>query len=98
MDRMPAKTDRVTSADATPPPVPPKAWTGARDPLVDALRSVALARVVLWHAFAAPWLSWIFPAMPVMFFLAGAVLAGSVSGARSDGGIRMLGQIGRAHV
>ncbi|WP_420123086.1 serine hydrolase [Nakamurella sp.] len=72
---MPAPTDLPAPAA---PPVSPRPG-GNRDPLVDALRSVALARVVLWHAFAAPWLSWIFPAMPVMFFLAGAVLAGSVA-------------------
>ena len=55
----------------------------ARDPLVDVLRSVALVRVILWHAFAAAWLSWVFPAMPVMFFLAGSLLASGVS--RSSG-------------
>ena len=86
MDRMPAPDD--LRARAAPPAADPRPGTraGGRDPLVDALRSVALARVVLWHAFAAPWLSWIFPAMPVMFFLAGAVLAGSSTraiGARS---------------
>lgn len=58
----------------------------ARDPLVDGLRSIALGRVVLWHAFAAPWLSWVFPAMPVMFFLAGSVLAGSVAAGSGTNG------------
>lgn len=73
MDGMPAPTDHPAPSA---PPASPRPG-GTRDPLIDALRSVALARVVLWHTFAAPWLSWIFPAMPVMFFLAGAVLAGS---------------------
>lgn len=75
---------------------------GARDPLVDGLRTVALGRVVLWHAFAAPWLSWVFPAMPVMFFLAGSVLAGSAltgSGATGSGPIaparRLARRLGR---
>ncbi|HEY5878490.1 MAG TPA: serine hydrolase [Nakamurella sp.] len=69
---MPPPTDHPSPfASATRP-------AGARDPLVDGLRVVALGRVVLWHTFAAPWLSWIFPAMPVMFFLAGSVLAGSL--------------------
>ncbi len=74
---MPAATDPMPGT--TPRP-------GTRDPLVDGLRTVALGRVVLWHAFAAPWLSWIFPAMPVMFFLAGSVLAGSaLSGSALSG-------------
>ncbi|WP_395726097.1 serine hydrolase [Nakamurella sp.] len=85
---MPSPTARPASGDPSVPPTAPR----SRDPLVDALRSVALARVVLWHAFAAPWLSWIFPAMPIMFFLAGAVLAGSSTGGRSAGGVRTLGR------
>ncbi|MBB2900465.1 CubicO group peptidase (beta-lactamase class C family)/peptidoglycan/LPS O-acetylase OafA/YrhL [Kineococcus radiotolerans] len=50
----------------------------ARDPLYDGLRAAALSRVLLWHALAWPWLSWVFPAMPVMFFLAGSLLAASL--------------------
>lgn len=73
-------------------PVPAPPGRDSRDPLVDALRSVALARVVLWHAFAAPWLSWIFPAMPVMFFLAGAVLAGAATAAGATDHLRTLGR------
>ena len=56
---------------------------GARDPLLDGLRSVALLRVLLWHALAWPWLSWVFPAMPVMFFLAGSLLATSLARGRA---------------
>lgn len=47
-----------------------------RDPALDLLRAVALARVILWHTFAAPWMT-IFAAMPVMFFVAGTLLAAS---------------------
>ncbi len=56
------------------PPAPAR----TRDPLVDGLRTVALVRVLLWHALAWAWLSWVFPAMPVMFFLAGSLLATSL--------------------
>ena len=44
-----------------------------RDPALDLLRTVALARVLLWHAFAAPWMTF-FAAMPVMFFVAGTLI------------------------
>jgi CubicO group peptidase (beta-lactamase class C family)/peptidoglycan/LPS O-acetylase OafA/YrhL len=44
-----------------------------RDPALDLLRSVALVRVILWHAFAASWMMAI-AAMPVMFFVAGSLL------------------------
>lgn len=47
-----------------------------RDPALDLLRSVALARVVLWHAFAAAWMTF-FAAMPLLFFVAGVLLAAS---------------------
>ncbi|WP_432562342.1 serine hydrolase [Kineococcus sp. SYSU DK003] len=68
------------------PVLEPTATTSARDPLLDGLRTVALGRVLLWHALAWAWLSWVFPAMPVMFFLAGSLLAtslGRVPGRRS---------------
>ncbi len=44
-----------------------------RDPLLDLLRTVALGRVVVWHLFAATWLTW-FAAVPVLFVVAGALL------------------------
>lgn len=47
-----------------------------RDPFYDAIRSVALVRVVAWHATGLPWLTWIVAAMPAMFFTAGAMLPG----------------------
>lgn len=49
-----------------------------RDAALDALRSVALARVVLWHAVGATWLT-AFAAVPLMFFVAGSLLAASLS-------------------
>ena len=61
MDRPPSATPLVA-----PPDRP-------RDTVLDLLRTVALIRVLLWHAFAAPWMTW-FAAMPVMFFVAGTLL------------------------
>jgi CubicO group peptidase (beta-lactamase class C family)/peptidoglycan/LPS O-acetylase OafA/YrhL len=51
---------------------------GGRDGALDLLRGVALVRVVAWHTFAATWLTW-FAAIPVMFFVAGALLVPSLA-------------------
>src|SRR3954447_10083592 len=45
-----------------------------RDPALDLLRGVALLRVVLWHTFATTWMT-AFAAIPLMFFVAGTLLA-----------------------
>lgn len=58
--------DRVTEE-------PPGA---GRSAVVDLVRSLALARVVVWHLLAVEWLTWI-AAMPIMFFAAGMFLARS---------------------
>ncbi len=47
--------------------------TRRRDPALDLLRAVALARIVLWHLYAQTWLTWI-AAVPVMFFVAGTLI------------------------
>jgi CubicO group peptidase (beta-lactamase class C family)/peptidoglycan/LPS O-acetylase OafA/YrhL len=62
----------MTSASASTAPLP--SAPAGRDPALDLLRTVALGRVVLWHAFAASWMTF-FAAMPVMFFVAGTLLA-----------------------
>ncbi|MFK8024401.1 MAG: serine hydrolase [Ilumatobacter sp.] len=49
-----------------------------RDGFLDALRAVAIIRVVLWHAFGTPWLSWVVATMPLMFFVAGSLLHASL--------------------
>ena len=54
----------------------------ARDAALDLLRSVALGRVILWHAFAATWMTTI-AAMPVMFFVAGSLLGTGGTGGPS---------------
>jgi CubicO group peptidase (beta-lactamase class C family) len=49
-----------------------------RDAALDLLRSVALVRVVLWHAIPWMWLTY-FAAMPAMFFVAGSLLSASTA-------------------
>jgi peptidoglycan/LPS O-acetylase OafA/YrhL len=44
---------------------------------LDALRAVALTRVVVYHAVGHDWIT-LFTAMPLMFFIAGSLFAGSV--------------------
>jgi peptidoglycan/LPS O-acetylase OafA/YrhL len=56
-----------------------------RDLVFDLVRIVALARVVTWHTVPAAWLTW-FAAMPLMFFVAGALLARSAA-SRSYGAL-----------
>ena len=54
------------------PPKPP------RDGFLDTVRSIALVRVVIWHAFGVPWISWVIATMPTMFFVAGSLLASTL--------------------
>ncbi|GAA2979968.1 MULTISPECIES: acyltransferase family protein [Streptomyces] len=49
-----------------------------RDRWFDVLRACALVRVVAYHTFAWPWLGYVFPAMGVMFALAGSLMARSL--------------------
>ncbi|MCB0985111.1 MAG: acyltransferase, partial [Ilumatobacter sp.] len=45
---------------------------------LDGLRAIALGRVVLWHTFAAAWITWVVSAVPAMFFVTGSLLAASL--------------------
>lgn len=47
------------------------------DRLLDTIKSIAILRVIAWHTWSWPWLSWI-PAMPTMFFANGALLHSSL--------------------
>ena len=58
---------------------PPSA--SRRDPALDLIRCIALGRVVLWHAFAATWMT-LFTAIPLMFFVAGVLLGAAAEGHR----------------
>lgn len=51
---------------------------GDRDTFLDAVKAIAIARVVAWHTWSWWWLSWI-GAMPAMFFASGALLDVSVA-------------------
>jgi peptidoglycan/LPS O-acetylase OafA/YrhL len=65
-----------------------------RDPFLDALRAFAALRVVALHTFdrdelvGAPWIEWIVPGMPVMFFVSGVLLADSLRRRRALGVVR----------
>jgi peptidoglycan/LPS O-acetylase OafA/YrhL len=60
-----------------------------RDQYVDALRALALVRVVTYHAFGWIWLPVLFPSMAVMFALAGSLVAASLA-SRPGGHWRVL--------
>ncbi|MFJ8506995.1 acyltransferase [Streptomyces avermitilis] len=73
----------TSGADAPTPgadaPAPrPKAKVGGRDRYFDALRAVALVRVVTYHTFGWAWAGLVFPSMGVMFALAGTLMAKSL--------------------
>ncbi|MGS2614132.1 glycosyltransferase [Micromonospora sp. LZ34] len=51
---------------------------GGRDRWFDALRALALGRVIVYHMFGYAWLSVAFPAMGVMFALGGSLMARSL--------------------
>lgn len=49
-----------------------------RDRFLDTLRTIALFRVMLWHAFGEPVLTYLVAAVPAMFFVTGSLLAKSL--------------------
>ncbi len=51
---------------------------GDREIFLDAIRTVALLRVVLWHATGAPPVTYLVAAVPTMFFVNGSLLANSL--------------------
>ncbi len=53
--------------------------TSSRSAFLDAIRAIATIRVVVWHAYGAPLISWCIAAMPAMFFVFGSLLAASLS-------------------
>lgn len=70
---------------AAPDPARPEASARPpRDRYFDALRSVAIVRVVMLHMFGFAWLSFIFPSMGVMFALGGSLMVKSVERSAKD--------------
>jgi CubicO group peptidase (beta-lactamase class C family)/peptidoglycan/LPS O-acetylase OafA/YrhL len=62
----------------SPPATTPSAISaGKRNAFLDVVRTIATIRVVAWHAFGAPVLSYLVAAMPAMFFVFGALLGKS---------------------
>src|ERR1041384_5477995 len=52
---------------------------GSRNRYIDTLRAVAIVRVIIYHAFGWAWLSFVLPAMGVMFAIAGSLMAASLA-------------------
>jgi CubicO group peptidase (beta-lactamase class C family)/fucose 4-O-acetylase-like acetyltransferase len=53
---------------------PKEPRTESRNSFLDAVRAVAIVRVVLWHTFGYAWLSFLIASMPAMFFVAGSLM------------------------
>lgn len=72
----PAVESRTTTAITTatgPGPRPP-----ARDRYLDFLSALALVWVVIYHLFGWAWLTVAFPSFPIMFALAGSLVASAL--------------------
>lgn len=48
-----------------------------RDHFLDLIRTISTGRVVLWHTFGVPFISYLVAAMPAMFFVFGSLLEAS---------------------
>nr|WP_309221700.1 acyltransferase [Streptomyces sp. Act143] len=73
----PAPAPALAAQPALPAPPAPRR-KGGRNLYLDFLRAVALVRVVTYHTFNWAWLTLAFPAMGVMFALAGSLMARSL--------------------
>jgi peptidoglycan/LPS O-acetylase OafA/YrhL len=65
-------------ADTAEPPRAEPPRPAGRDRYFDALRALALVRVVAYHTFGWAWAGLVFPSMGVMFGLAGTLMAKSL--------------------
>lgn len=69
-------TDRQVGQSATKP--------RRRESYIDILRAAAIARVLFYHATELAWLTVVFPAMGVMFAVAGSLTARSLTDTTAD--------------
>lgn len=58
-------------------PVLPTAAVQERERALDTIRSFATVRVIVWHSFGIAAITYLFAAMPAMFFVSGSLLAKS---------------------
>lgn len=75
---------------SAPAPTPPRAGpTPSRDSFLDVVRAVSISRVVVVHLLAplaiGHWYAWLFPGMPIVFFVAGALAFASLDPWRAGG-------------
>jgi CubicO group peptidase (beta-lactamase class C family)/peptidoglycan/LPS O-acetylase OafA/YrhL len=68
---MTTPTAQATTPRATKPAT-------QREGFLDTIRAIATVRVVFWHAFGTPMLSFVVASMPTMFFVAGSLLGASL--------------------
>lgn len=68
----------ISPAESGPDEAPRRPSPAGRESFLDTVRSIATVRVVLWHAFGTPALSYLVASMPTMFFVAGSLLAASL--------------------
>ncbi len=59
----------------------------SRNSFLDVVRTVAILRVVVWHAYGYAWISYLVASMPAMFFVAGSLMARSLGRA---GGVSVI--------
>ena len=57
---------------------PPRAAASSRNGFLDVVRTVAILRVLAWHAYGTPWISYFIASMPAMFFVAGTLMCQSL--------------------
>ncbi|MBX6751138.1 MAG: acyltransferase [Micromonosporaceae bacterium] len=83
LSRTAVATLTAAGPTAPPPTTTPTREGGRRDRYLDVLRFAAIARVIVYHTFGFVWLTYVFPAMGVMFALGGSLMANSL--AKPDG-------------
>ncbi len=75
-------TDNVDQAASTPTTSTPTTRRTAgreRDRYLDALRFLAIGRIIVYHVVGFAWLTYFYPSIGVMFALAGSLMANSLA-------------------